>query len=429
MSENTDTDPMLWKMSSFYAAKLLAELHPKVVGVTVSDHDGFAPTGFTPESWTWWAGYDPITKTGPEIPFLTAAATVSPDGSELALLLLNRNTVSGFDISLDLGSFKPNNSYKRIELDSIYPDQGHEDIFDENSHGTNAIEQVVLQESENTYDGTIHIWPHQAVVVKFSKQVSDTNLIYLSSTSGGIVGGVSFADEDILEYDTGNNTWSMYFDGSDVGLGGSGKRDIDAFYLMTDGSILLSTKGNTTLPDLGDIRDSDIVRFVPETLGTDTSGYFEMYFDGSDVGLSSSREDIDAIGFAHDGRLLISTAANFNVPGVSGNDEDIIAFSQTGIGANTSGTWSMYFDGSDVGLSNSSDEDLWGTWIDRASDKIYLTTRWSFNVSGVSGDGTDIFICNPSSLGARTSCTFSSYWNGSAKGYSGERIDGFAIKK
>ncbi|MCP4944176.1 MAG: hypothetical protein GY924_19650, partial [Planctomycetaceae bacterium] len=174
---------------------------------------------------------------------------------------------------------------------------------------------------------------------------------------------------------------------------------------------------------------SDIVRFVPTTLGTDTSGSFEMYFDGSDVGLSSNGEDLDAIGFAPDGRLLISTVGSFKVPGVSGKDTDLFAFSPTGLGVNTNGTWSMYFDGSDVGLSNHSDEEIRGTWVDSASGEVYLATRGAFNVSGVSGDSADIFICNPSSLEASTSCVFSSYWDGSENDYAGEHIDGFAIKK
>ncbi|MEM8859807.1 MAG: S8 family serine peptidase, partial [Chloroflexota bacterium] len=49
--------------------------------------------------------------------------------------------------------------------------------------------------------------------------------IFVSSSSGGTVGGVSFADEDIIAYDTASATWSMFFDGSDVGLGGAGARD------------------------------------------------------------------------------------------------------------------------------------------------------------------------------------------------------------
>jgi hypothetical protein len=50
-------------------------------------------------------------------------------------------------------------------------------------------------------------------------------------------------------------------------------------------------------------------------------------------------------------------------------------------------------------------------------------------VTGVSGDGADIFVCTPSSLGPTTSCTFSMYWDGSAFGFAGEVADGIDILK
>jgi hypothetical protein len=56
-----------------------------------------------------------------------------------------------------------------------------------------------------------------------------------------------------------------------------------------------------------------------------------------------------------------------------------------------------------------------------------LTTAGSFSVSGVSGDGADIFICAPSSLGANTSCSFSLFWDGSANGFAGEIVDALSI--
>ncbi len=239
---------------------------------------------------------------------------------------------------------------------------------------------------------------------------------------------MAFADEDILTYDTGTGTWSMYFDGSDVALSGSGARDVDAFYEMSDGSLLLSFTGATTIPDVGNVDDSDIVRFIPTSLGTFTSGRYEWYFDGSDVGLTTSGEDVDAIKLAPDGRLLISTAGSSSVPGVSGGqDEDLLAFSATSLGQSTSGSWALYFDGSDVGLADSGDEDVWGAWVDEVESAIYLTPRGAFSVSGANGDGADIFVCEPGSLGPSTSCTFRPFWDGSANGMAGERLDGIGI--
>ncbi len=249
-----------------------------------------------------------------------------------------------------------------------------------------------------------------------------SEVLYISSTTGGTVGGVSFADEDILAFDTGTGQWSMYFDGSDVGV----TNDVNAFAILSDGSLLLSFVNSTTsVPGVGTVEDRDIVRFVPASLGASTSGSFEFYFDGSDVGFTSTAQDIDALHVQPDGSLIISVIGSSNV--VSGTqDEDLLLFTPTSLGANTSGSWSPYFDGSDVGLSSSSSEDIYGVWI-AANGDIYLTTAGSFAVTGASGSGADIFTCTPLSLGSSTSCSFSFYWDGSAFGFGSEVMDGFEI--
>ena len=254
-------------------------------------------------------------------------------------------------------------------------------------------------------------------------------VIYVSSSSGGNAGGVSFTDEDILAYDTGTGTYSMFFDGSDVGLSGAGARDVDAFHILGDGSILISIVSASTLPDVGSVDDSDILRFVPTSTGTNTAGTFEWYFDGSDVGLTTNGEDVDAIHILANGDIVVSTSGSFSVTGASGADEDLAVFSPSSLGATTSGSWSAYFDGSDVALNNSSSEDVHGTWVDEAGNDIYLTTRGNFTVSGVSGTATDIFTCNNATTGGATSCaSFSMFWDGSANGYGNEVLDGFQVQ-
>ena len=255
------------------------------------------------------------------------------------------------------------------------------------------------------------------------------DVIYISSSSNGTAGTVSFNDEDILKYETATGNWSLYFDGSDVGLDISSGSDVAAFRMMSDGTILFSFVNPITITGLGSVDDSDIVRFTPTSLGENTAGTFSWYFDGSDVGLTANSEDIDTVGFAPDGRLLVSTTGSFSVNGVSGNDEDLVAFSPTSLGTTTSGIWSLYFDGSDVDLNSNANEDINGTSVDPATGQIYLTTVGNFLVTGVSGTGGDIFICTPSSLGSNTTCTFSMYWVAANHGFAGETSDGIGIEK
>ena len=249
------------------------------------------------------------------------------------------------------------------------------------------------------------------------------DVIYLGSTTNGNAGGLAFNDEDIIAYDMGSGTYSMFFDGSDVGI----TTDINAFVLLSDGSILMSFDNTTTAGAAGSVDDSDIVQFFPTSTGANTAGSFSLFFDGSDVGLTTSGEDIDAMGVSTDGRLVISTTGSYSVSGASGNDEDLIIFTASSFGSNTSGSWALYFDGSDVDLNTTSSEDVTGAWFDASSGDLYLSAVGAFSVPGVSGDGADIFICTPGSLGSTTSCTFSLYWDGSINGFGGEVLDGFYI--
>lgn len=250
-------------------------------------------------------------------------------------------------------------------------------------------------------------------------------MILVSSTSGGNVDGMGFSDEDIIALNAESGIWSRYFDGSDVGLGYDGAKDIDAFHLLNDGSILLSVTGDTNLPDVGSIDDADIVRFVPTSLGANTAGHYELYFDGSDVGLTTNSEDIDGLTLLSNGDLLISTVGGHNV-GFGGKDEDVLRFVPTSLGSNTSGTWSQYFDGSDLALDQSS-EDTGGIWAKDLNGDLFLTSRGNFSATGLSGSGADIYLCGAGILGSNTDCTLNQYLNGAAHGIGGESLDGIMI--
>jgi len=242
--------------------------------------------------------------------------------------------------------------------------------------------------------------------------------IYLSTSGGGAVGGVTFRDEDILRYNATAQTWTMYIDSSDVGI----SSEIDGLHLLSDGSVLLSLEAPGSVPGVGNVDDSDIVRFVPTRLGNTTAGTFTLYFDGSDVGLSSDSENVDAIDLTANGKLIISTLGSFSVPGLAGEDEDLLVFTATRLGTSTAGTWALHFDGSDVALTNST-EDIWGASSNLSTGEIYVSTVGNFSVTGVSGTAVDIFSCMPTSLGNNTICTFRLIWRGAERGLGGQGID------
>ncbi|GAA5505761.1 cadherin domain-containing protein [Novipirellula caenicola] len=239
-----------------------------------------------------------------------------------------------------------------------------------------------------------------------SRHLLAGDVVFISSDTGGTIGGIDFSNEDILAYEQSSGKWSLYFDGSDVGLS---NKNVDAFHVnQNDGTILLSVSIATTgIPGLGRVEDSDIIRFTPNQLGPGTSGTFDFFLDGSDVGLSPGSEDIDAISLDDSGNLIISTISNYIVPGSSGNlsgsNADLLLFSGNTGSDNNVGTWSTYFDGSDIGLTTSQEAIIGASvQVVGPTTLVHLTTKGAFDVPGLSGDFNDIIEVDVNTLGDNT---------------------------
>jgi len=247
-------------------------------------------------------------------------------------------------------------------------------------------------------------------------------VIVLSSAKNGTARGLSYRDEDLIQYDPASGQWTLVFDGSDVGLA---DEDVDAF-AFHQGVLLLSFDDDFKLParytlnhKTLKVEAADILAFVPTQLGQRTRGLFQPYLSGERVGLDSSGENIDVIAFDDLGRLLVSVSGGFRANGVKGDDEDLFAWQ-----ADTR-TWSRYFDGSRVGLTQSG-EDVRAAWLDPTARHLYLSTRDDYRVAGASGSEDDIFLCTYTALGVDTACTFSAFFDGKAFGFK-EAIDGLFL--
>ncbi|MBD2194390.1 MULTISPECIES: PKD domain-containing protein [Calothrix] len=257
--------------------------------------------------------------------------------------------------------------------------------------------------------------------------------LFLKLAGSGTVGGVAFNRQDILAYDTSNNKWYMYFDGSDVLGAGNTNINLRDFHINKDGSILFTVNNPTVLPGEIAVDDSDVIKFTPTTTGDFTSGKFEMYFDGSDVGFETDSHELDAIALDKNGNLIVSMRGSAKIAGITETvaDEDLIRFNATSLGATTTGTWEMVFDGSDVNLTEST-EDVNGVWFD-ANNNIFLTIEGAYSVPGlngttISGTGNSIVQFTPTSLGANTVGTFTSFWDGLVNGLpAGVNVEGISI--
>ncbi|MEM6254971.1 MAG: Ig-like domain-containing protein, partial [Cyanobacteria bacterium P01_D01_bin.156] len=208
---------------------------------------------------------------------------------------------------------------------------------------------------------------------------------------------------------------------------GLNSSEIDGFDIISDTEILFSFNTSATIEGIV-VDDSDIVLFTASELGDNTSGSWSLYLDGSDVGLGNNSEDIDGLQLLKDGSLLVSTQGGFNVPGVRGADEDLIRFTPKSWGNTSIGTWSIYTDGSDISLDSSGGENISAVAID-ADENLYWSTYNSFEVPEVSGVDEDVFVFTPTTTGSNTKGTFDSdlFFDGSALGIARGDIRGLDL--
>jgi VCBS repeat-containing protein len=260
-------------------------------------------------------------------------------------------------------------------------------------------------------------------------------ILYLSVSSDDTLPGVgAVTDEDILSFN--GTDYAMFFDGSAAGIPSGA--DIGGFAIVDADTILMSFDSPTTVPGPLSVDDSDIVQF-DGTLGTSPVGTFSLFFDGSDVSLSAdgtflglTDEDLDAFERLSPTTLVVSTTGNPDVPGVTGEaDEDLLLCTGT-FGSATTCTWTMYFDGSDVGLGDLG-EDIDGAAVASNGD-IYLSAGifgfGGFSGSSISGADEDVFVCVTPTTGTGTVCPSGSiFFDGSSFGLGGllENVDAIEL--
>lgn len=257
------------------------------------------------------------------------------------------------------------------------------------------------------------------------------SVIHLSPTAKLTLSGTTYEDEDILTYDETTGAWSLFFDGSDVGLT---KADVSAFEFLGNDDIFLSLdKPMKDLPGLLGITadDSDILRFTPTSTGANTAGTFTIWFDGSDVELTKGGEKIDAITFVPNGDLVISTGGGASVTGPAGTlkaaDEDLLRFEATQLGTATIGAWSLYFDTSDA-LPKLGDVVAAGIDQDTGDILFGPDKKWVFGTLTV--NTYDIGRCVGPITGANSACVaVDLFWAGAQHSFGDKKyeIDGFAM--
>ncbi|MGH8496242.1 MAG: GDSL-type esterase/lipase family protein [Gammaproteobacteria bacterium] len=169
---------------------------------------------------------------------------------------------------------------------------------------------------------------------------TEPSLLYFSTKANTAIPGVPgpYDDADIYRLDPGTGAYDKFFDARDAGL--PGNADIDAFSVVDSDTFYISfARGaGTNVPGLGNVSRSDVVLY--------DGGTFQPFLDGSDVGLGETfAENIDAIHVESASAILISTGGKPSI-GVSGANKEDILRCEGSFGATTNCSWSLYFDGS-----------------------------------------------------------------------------------
>ncbi len=244
-------------------------------------------------------------------------------------------------------------------------------------------------------------------------------LLYFSTVGNAAIPGVAspYDDADIYQLND-DGTFARVFDATAAPASLPGTADIDALKMVDANTFYVSFLDPVTLPVVGLVDDSDIVLY--------DSGTWTMFFDGSDVGLDAglNAEDVDAFEILSGGTsVLVSTVGNPTVPGLTGDNQyDLLKCDASlgSLGPTTSCTWSMYFDGSDVGLGVAPPTTVTGENIDGVSvdgGTISLSTTGDFNVTKnaatLTGQDEDVWLCTGATTGGTSSCAgFSTFFDG-----------------
>ena len=171
----------------------------------------------------------------------------------------------------------------------------------------------------------------------------------------------------------------------------------------------MSLQSAQNVPGVGLVKPQDLISFEPTSTGADTAGTFYWTLLGSNVGLDTAAENIDACAGAS--YYVISTAGQNDIY-FDGRDEDLFAY---GNGGNY---WSLRLDGSTV--PNLEREDVWGhSWGLSNTSDIYLSTRDTYSPgNGAHFTNKQIFVVHEPWPEL--------FWDGPAHGFRFV-IDGFSI--
>ncbi|MEM9085897.1 MAG: DUF5801 repeats-in-toxin domain-containing protein [Pseudomonadota bacterium] len=180
----------------------------------------------------------------------------------------------------------------------------------------------VFSSSDENVDA-LHVFEGSGTVLGFA--FGDGDLL-LSTSDGATIGGVSFADEDVVLYDVSAGTAQIIFDGS--AIGGSAQDlngDLDAVSVIAgvggDFDIVISISEDETV--FGTSYDNaDLIRWD----GSNDTLFFDEStgFPGPGTDGFTDGENIDGVHVLDANSILLTTTGSASIGGLSFEDGDVV---------------------------------------------------------------------------------------------------------
>jgi hypothetical protein len=190
-------------------------------------------------------------------------------------------------------------------------------------------------------------------------------IVYLSTDAGATIGGVTIRDGDIARYDTVAGTATVFFN-EDLF---SGNENVDAFHILPNGNLLLSTNSDATLGGLT-FSEGDVVQYNPSS-GIATSYFAESLFLGA--------ANVDAFTLLGNGHFVLSTETSETLAGLTFRDGDLIEYDPIGGGASIFLNEDLF----------SADEDIDGVYV-MPDGSIILSTVNAATLGGLTFNDGDL---------------------------------------
>jgi type II secretory pathway pseudopilin PulG len=160
---------------------------------------------------------------------------------------------------------------------------------------------------------------------------TDDSFLFLSTDSAAELGGLSFLDKDLVEYDRPSDVATLFFDSVAAGIG----KKIDALHVLENGNLILSVDGGTTFAGLS-VSSEDLFEYDP------VAGTAKMFLHADTH--FQSKKNIISVHMLDSGNIVLSTDGGATLGGLTFSDKDLVEYNRV------TGQASIFFDGDATSL-------------------------------------------------------------------------------